>query len=415
MKEKHIILTELLSAALRNKAPNFEKYKGMTIDWQEIFNEARTHQVHSLIYPVVNEINAEVGVEKEIMEAWKQSVLTCGFQMICNQLWIGEVIEILNSFEIKTIVLKGMVVSKWYPHPELRTMGDADILVMEKDLKKTTQLLHGMGYISQKDRKTKHIEFYKKDYIAIELHRLLADCSFIKNADLLNNDAWSEPMEIELGNTKTLALSWEMQIIYCCIHMASHISNQGIGLRQLCDLVVIVEKGSDNINWNIVHDKSIKYGIDQFVSAIFTVCHRLFNLEVPFVFSDCTLSDTSNIDLLIKDILDGGNFGRRDIRRVSANVLVNNAKAGESQKYSNKLINALHLLFPSRSRMLGKYKYIYVKKSPLLLPAAWIHRIVFGIIRRDLKFEHKKAIFQDNSLIDMANKRNNLLEWLKLR
>ncbi len=415
MKGKDIILTELLCAALRKEVVSFEKYRGRNIDWQEIFKEARAHQVHTLIYPIIKEVDTEVGVDKEIMEAWKQSVISCGFQMICNELWIGEVIEILNCYEIKTIVLKGMVVSKWYPHPELRTMGDSDILVMEKDLKKATELLHGMGYSSQKDRNTKHIEFYKKSFIAIELHRLLADYDFIKNADSLNNDAWSKPMEIKLGNTKTLALSWEMQIIHCCIHMASHISYEGIGLRQLCDLVVIVEKGHKEINWNIVQDKSIKYGVDQFMSAIFTVCHKLFNLDIPAIFSNSAEANLSNIDLLIEDILDGGNFGRKDLRRVSANVLVNNTNGGEGQEYRNKLINALHLLFPSRNKMSVKYKYIYVKKSPLLLPAAWIHRIAFGIIRKDYKFEHKKAIFQDNSLIDMASDRNNLLEWLKLR
>lgn len=415
MKEKDIILTELLSASIRNEKVDIESYIGRNTDWQEIFLEAGAHQVHTLIYPAIKSRSESIGLEGTVMERWKQAVMSCGFQMICDEVWIGEVLEILNSYGIKTIVLKGMVINKLYPYPELRTMGDSDILVREKDLEKASEILQGMGYVQKKDINTKHVEFHKDNFITIELHRLLADYSFIRNADTLNNDAWSNPIEITIGNTKTLALSWEMQVVHSLIHMASHISHGGIGLRQLCDLVIIIEKGQDKIDWNIVHHKSIKYGVDHFMFAIFAVCKRLFNVNIPSVLSSEININNEKVELLIEDILTGGNFGKKDLKRTSANVLVNNSGGGKDQLYGNKLVNAINIIFPSRDKMAYRYKYLYVNKNPLLLPVAWIHRIAYGITRRDFNFNHKKAIFKDDSLINMARDRNNLLEWLGLR
>ena len=415
MKEKDILLTEILSIALRGSKASFEKFTGINIDWQELFLEAGAHQVHTLVYPVIKELDKEIGLDSSVMERWKQSVMSCGFQMICDEIWLGEVLEILNSFGIRTIVLKGMVLNKWYPYPELRTMGDADVLVSEKDLDRATELLQGMGYRAEKDKNTKHVEFHKEKFISIELHRLLADYTFIKNSDDLNADAWNDPIEINIGNTKALALSWEMQIVHCCIHMASHISHGGIGLRQLCDLVIAVEKAGDEIDWNIVLTKSIKYGVDHFMFAIFAVCNKLFSMEIPSIIASGFDFNDKKVELLIEDILTGGNFGRKDLQRISANVLVNNSDGGENRQYRNKFLNAINVIFPSRKRMAKRYKYIYVNKSPLLLPVAWIHRIAYGIIRKDYNLKNKKAIFNDDSLISLAKDRNNLLEWLGLR
>ncbi|OPX44818.1 hypothetical protein CLHUN_13720 [Ruminiclostridium hungatei] len=414
MKEKDIILTEILGAAIRNVDMDTEKYRGRHIDWMEIYMEAAAHQVHTLIYPEIKIIHRNIGMEREIMDKWTKSVMSCGFQMLCDEIWVGEVLEILNTYKIQTIILKGMAINKWYPHPELRTMGDADILVHEKDMKKAAEILQGLGYKADKDKKTKHVEFHRQQYISIELHRLLADYNFIENSDLLNIDAWSAPMELDIGNTKALALSWEMQILHFCIHMASHISHGGIGLRQLCDMVVAVEKGYDKIDWNKVVDMSIKYGISHFVNPILQVCNKLFGMILPDIPDFKTDINNDKINFLIEDILSGGNFGRRDINRIATNALTRNLY-GKGLQYNNKMLSTIRIIFPSREKMAERYKYFYINKNPLLLPVAWVHRIAFGIVRKDYSFDNKKALFKDDTLINSARDRNDLLEWLGLR
>lgn len=415
MTAKDTLLIELLTAAIYNREFNIDKYKKECIDWDDIYKEARAHQVHTLIYPVIKGLDPQFGPDEKLMSIWNISVMSCGIQMICDELWLGEVIENLQTVGIKTIILKGMAINKCYPHPELRTMGDADILIQEDDIKRATQALENLGYIASKDKKTKHIEFYKQNAISIELHRLLIDYDFIKNKQSFHDEVWENTIVSDLGSIKVNVLSWEMQILHICIHMAGHISYGGIGLRQLCDLVMVVETKKDEINWNIVRDRAIKYGIDNFIFAIFLVCNQLFKMEIPEEMVFRNINNSEKIDSLINDILSGGNLGNKDIYRTSANILLANSNSYEELKFKNKFTRARHILFPNRNAMAKRKKYLYVNKSPVFLPFAWIHRIVFGLKRKDFNFEDKKALFKDNELNVMASERNSLLEWLGLR
>lgn len=414
MTEKDTLLIEILCAAIFNKEFHIDKTKAEAIDWDEIYKEARIHQVHTLIYPIIKDIDLKIGLDEKLLAVWNISVMSCGIQMICAEVWLGEVLEALNSLEINSIVLKGMAINKCYPKPELRTMGDADLLVHEQDIEKATKTLEMLGYISSKDKKTKHIEFFKENAIAIELHRLLIDYDFMQNKESFHDEIWENTTLVNLGSIKANILSWEMQILHICIHMAAHISYGGIGLRQLCDLVMVVKTKGNEINWNIVRDRAIKYGVDNFINAIFLVCNRLFNIEIPkeIVIKDV---DHQKIDKLIEDILSGGNLGNKDAQRASANILLTNSNNTDGLNYKSKLSRARRILFPSLKIMEKRKKYIYVRKSRILLPFAWVHRIVYGFKRKDLKLSDKKALFQDNELNLMAKERNNLLEWLGLR
>lgn len=415
MKERDIILTELLSAAIRNGEFQIDEYKNKPIEWEDIYAQSMAHQVHTLIYPVIKKIDIQFGPDAKLRALWNISVMSCGIQMICDEVWIGEVIETFNTVGIKAIVLKGMAINKCYPYPELRTMGDADILINEYDIDRATEILKGKGYLPHKDLKTKHIEFLKKNSISIELHRVLTNYDFIQNINELQEEAWNKPIEINIGVTKALALSLEMQVVHLCIHMAVHITYGGIGLRQLCDLVMVVETKRELINWNIVVDMSIKYDIEHFTNGIFLVCSRLFHMEIPREICCKYEKNDEKVDKLIEDILLGGNLGKKDIQRSSANVLINNSFSTQDLEYKNIFSKAIHILFPNREMMARRNKYIYVKRTPLFLPLAWIHRIGYGLVRKDFKYEDKKAIFKDSRLNNIANERNSILEWLGLR
>ncbi len=415
MKEKDIILTDILGAAIRNREFNFEKYKSGSINWSDIYAEASAHQVHTLIYPIIKKLDSQIGPNATLMARWNISVISCGAQMICDEVWLGEVIEALDNAKIQTMVLKGMAVNKCYPYPELRTMGDADILVHESDIDGATEILRELGYIAEKDQKTKHIEFFKKNSISIELHRLLIDYDFMRNKESFHTEIWESPVEINIGMAKAKALSWEMQVLHLCLHMAAHITYGGFGLRQLCDLVMVVEKKIEQINWDIIVGKAIYYGVEQFVFAIFTVCNNLFNMEVPSAILNMNNVSKEKVDELIEDIFLSGAFGKKDMKRSAANVLVNNSNVAKDLEDKNNFSKAVRILFPTREMMAKRCKYLYVKKNPMLLPFAWIHRIVYGLVRKDFDYDDKKALFKDNELNKIAMERNYLLEWLGLK
>jgi len=160
----------------------------------------------------------------------------------------------------------------------------------------------------------------------------LTNDDFVRNIKELQKEAWNKPIELNIGEAKALALSWEMQVLHLCIHMAVHITYGGLGLRQLSDLFVVLETKRELIDWNNVVYMSIKYDIEHFTNGIFLVCSKLFQMDLPYAIASKNEIDNEKIEKLIDDILSGGNFGKKNIQRTSANVLINNSYNTEDLK-----------------------------------------------------------------------------------
>lgn len=418
MEANHKILIELLYSALTNNEIKIdkclEKYGIRYIDWNFLYDEAVAHRIHTIIYPVVKKIDSEKRPCPEILEKWNIEAMACGITSYSYEMWIGEVCNALKEAGIPFIVLKGMAINKCYPSPELRNMGDVDILVHEKDMQKASEVLLLLGYRIINDTNAKHMEFARKNTVPIELHRILSEYEFIKNNNLFYQEIWKNLLEVPLGNSNANILSWDMQILHLCIHMATHLIYKGFGLRQLCDFVVVYQAKKDMINWETVADNSVKFGINQFLLAVFEVCSRLFRIDIPEALKCDEMIQCEQIDSLVNDILKGGAFGQYDIDRTAVNTIMKNI--GNKEKYQkNKIVNAVMILFPSCAKLSNRPYYSYLKAYPHLLPLAWLQRIAYGLTRKDFNFKAKKEIFLNEYLAERARERNALLLWLNLK
>ncbi len=414
MNKNEIILCKLLSAAIR-KQPFTAQEIIKEIDWEELYNEAFSHQVHTIIFPLVEKIFKLYKLDNDIVTKWKKTTTITGMVLLQNYYRMGEVLKVFNDSGIQVIALKGVVLNEFYPQPEFRIMSDIDILVHEYNIKESVKIIEKLGYIPEKDKNTKHIKFSHQDFINIELHRSLIEYDCIKNKQNFEEIVWINPRQIEINNFPVLALSWELQVLHVCIHMAFHTIYEGFGLRQLCDLVLLVESKKTEIDWNIVIEKSKEYGIETFVYALFEVCNRLFQMEIPVELSNKLKGADLYLEKFISDIINSGNLGSKDRKRFSANLLLKNSSNDKNSLHTNRGAQILRFLFPSYKKLANRYKYIYIKKYPVLTPVAWIHRIIYGITRKDIDRNSKISLLNNEELLKIAEERDKLLHWFGLR
>ena len=76
---------------------------------------------------------------------------------------------------------------------------------------------------------------------------------------------------------------------YLIKNLASTLESEygsGFGVRQLADLVLLVEHEGKNINWNNFIEKAKKSGLYKFSLGMFKVCNYLFNMEIPKELND---------------------------------------------------------------------------------------------------------------------------------
>lgn len=414
MNKNQLILASLLSAALRNEdINNLDSFDLHDVDWSHIYEEARAHEVHTLIYPFIKQIKLVYPSEKKLLSKWQSQVLMSG---IIQQKHIEQMEIILNDFNksnINFIPLKGLVLRELYPFPEMRSMGDADILVDQRDIKKACQTLLNMGYKKQ-STDSKHIHFIHNKHMSIEIHFLLiSKDSLNKNTDRFEAEVWVNAKKSYVCNTPSLVLSLEDQLLHLIFHMAVHLSSGGFGLRQLCDLFVLIEKIYDYFNWKELYNKTSEYGVTHFAAALFIICKKLFNMQVPNLYND-QIRDYEYINVLIEDIFSGGIFGNRTMERTIGSIQLRYINPASDNEKNNPLKNIISLLFPPLKRM--GIKYSYAKKSPILIPIVWLHRLLYGLIRRDFTLSEKKTMVIPNKAVseDILN-RAKLLHQFDLK
>ena len=224
-------------------------------------------------------------------------------------------------------------------------MGDADLLIRETDMDNACEILKGLGYIPKKDHHSKHVVLHHSSHLKIELHRELVEYDFLKNRESFNIDVWENLNEVRLLNETVEVLSLEMQIIHICVHMAFHTIYGGFGLRQLCDLVLLTESKYQEVNWESVVKKSKFYGVEKFVSAIFVVCYKLFDMQIPAALRKGNRKDEVYVDKLISDIFMSGTFGFKNEQRVSANAILKNIQKDDQIANTSKLIRMIYYYF----------------------------------------------------------------------
>lgn len=410
MNRHQILFSWLLAAVLRNK--DIENIDIRDVDWEGIYKEAIAHQVHTIIYPIVRVLIPNDPINDILISKWKKEVLLSGMTQIQHVEQIGRLFIEFNKEKIPFIALKGLVLRELYPNPEMRTMGDGDILIEKNHMKEAEKILLRNGYKKLSDD-SKHIHFVHKNHLSIELHHHLINNSLNKEKiSEFEDRVWKNARIAAVCSKPAHILSNEDQILHLCLHMAVHLSSSGFGLRQLCDLSVEIESKKNQIDWNDVFQKTNKYGITTFVTSLLIICNKLLKNDIPGPYQGIYM-DEHCIECLIEDIFSGGNFGRKLNERKIFAIQQPYMKYNDSGYLENSLYSTIQMLFPSRNK-LGE-RYSYVKKYPFLVFAAWVHRIILGIFRKDFNMYEKKSFLIPNLTSSVLIQRIKLLHWMDLK
>ncbi|PNT93567.1 hypothetical protein CDQ83_08730 [Clostridium thermosuccinogenes] len=399
---------ELLSCAIRGKKVD-ERTLGK-YDWKELLEYADVHHVIGLVYSALPKSGEFTGADERLLEQFKKETALTIVGQIQHIRQVAYVLGKFKEVNIPVILLKGLVVRGLYPLPELRTMCDADVLVKESDLGKVDELMKNIGY-AEGEKSPVHVSYFNKDYNRIEVHWTIEDRRFFNDEYGLEEDMWQRAEKTKIGEIEALSFAPEDLALHLCIHMAVHIITGGFGIRQLCDLVLLVEKKGYSINWQSFCEKMEKWGIEKFVSALFMLCNQLFHMPIP----DEIEKNTSRIDMdivdnLAEDIISGGVYGKKDLPYIFANEMAYDHEGRHAGSTTGVMMRLLKLLFPPWDRLSDQYAY--ARKYKILLPVAWLHHIISGIRRREYGWNEKIRFLK--SVIFISRKRHELLKRLEL-
>lgn len=374
-----------LSKAIRNQ----DLTKDIDIEIDSLMEEAKAHDVKGLVYKVLKSQYDLKAYQKEILlQSYTQSRY---FQLALQTL------SKLQEAGIKVVLLKGSVLKSLYPMPDLRTMGDVDILVPKHQLQAVHQVLTELGYTKRKSHNEKH-DVYDGQGFHLEVHWSLVNASRQGGSEAFENELWHHLQEVTINNESFLTLSNEDFLVHLLVHAAGHMKFSGFGIRQLADITLWIE-AHEQLEWDYINKRLNELNIETFSTYVLAACQQLLHLEI-----ESSKVDNVLLEHFIETIFENGVHGHREKDR----QFVHYFAYGRHKQQMCRVW--LQCIFPSRQDLSRRYTYAH--RYPWLLPLAWMHRIIHVIFHP--MFTKKQKLYFFFKTPSLAKQKASLLHALDL-
>lgn len=269
--------------------------------------------------------------------------------------------------------LKGSVLKRLYPQPEMRVMGDCDILIRSEQLDRAGAVMKEQGYTLEET--TDHCyEYRSPDKMVIELHvKLLPDGEI--DLEPYYRDGWWTARPV--GEP---ACRYEMRpedhYVFQFAHFVKHFRGFGAGIKFVIDFRVF-EQAYPDMDMEYVRGELVKLGLDEFYDNI--------QRTISVWFDDAPPDEMT--DYLTERLFDTTVFGVKERGLVSeaySRSKIEQASGKTGSDAAHRRGKWFELFFLPYSAM--KKKYPLLEKWAILLPIFWIVR---GF---DILFFHKNRI-----------------------
>ena len=138
------------------------------VDWAEVYELAVKHNIGGILYTAIRKLPEQQGLQKDIQRELQVHFYASVSRSKEQDMRMVQVIEYLNQKKIFHVLMKGWVLKRYYPIPELRTMGDVDFLIREEDRQRTHEALLQLGFLCTSDKG--FVWCYEKGNTLLEVH-----------------------------------------------------------------------------------------------------------------------------------------------------------------------------------------------------------------------------------------------------
>ncbi len=372
MQELQRGIIDLVRASLTQERAAF----GPDFDWDAAYGIGCRHDMIPMLYYGV----AASGIQppEEIRRKLRLVTMKC---IVLDRNQRSEIEKIVERFEaqgIDYLPLKGVAMKPRYPRSEMRTMGDADILIREEQYADIRPIMGKLGFteILESDHE---LVWDKPGLLHLELHKRLIP-SYNKDYYAYYGDGWKLARRTD---STRYTMRAEDEFIYLFTHCAKHYRNGGVGIRQMADLFVFLRTYPE-LDFQYIETELGKLSLDAF--------YRNIRATLSAWFEDGERTDMT--DYLTDKVFASGSFGTSEAHNLSSG-----ARAAATEKPERvRRHKRIQLIFPSAKAMSRNYPVL--KRCKLLLPFVWVYRWVTvllfrrGNIRRN--FDKVNALTAEN-------------------
>lgn len=288
------------------------------MDWQKLYSFASKQAILGLCFDGIERLGKEYPEElklnpigRELLMTWMGKAQQIRRHNMKVNTVASKLFSMLREDGLRCCILKGQGNALMYPNAYSRNPGDIDVWV-NASREQITEYAKKYFEIGE-DIRYHHLET-SLDGVPVELHFFPCIMNnpfynarlqkwFKRNEDLQCSNVVSLPDGIGEIAIPTTAFN----VVYQLTHLYHHFFDEGIGMRQIIDYYYVV----NNDELLVIRDtlqRELKYlGLWKFAGAVMYVLHEALGLSEEKMIAPM---DEKRGELLLAEILEGGNFGR---------------------------------------------------------------------------------------------------------
>lgn len=342
-----------------------------------IYYIAKKHNLVSIMAQAMENMGFES--DSDVWKRWLKEKNRLIYKSVLMDVEREAIQEFFEKNNIWYMLLKGMVIRKYYPAPELREMADNDILFDNKYSKEVYEFMTARGYKSDDYNKGYHDEYLKPPAYNFEMHRQLVSSKerpkwyeYYKDVKSIlikdTNENRETAANSESNNTSNqFYFSDNDFYVYFIVHTYKHFLNSGMGLRTVLDVYLYVSNLQEKLDFDYIEEQLKKLDAYDFEQTFRSIAFKMFdeNLEDRKWWD---LFDVKEQEML-SYILDAGTYG--NLENSVAHKM--GYTKGEKKKASDKVKYIFRRLFPSMDTIEEFFPFFY--KHKWAIPFLYIYRI----------------------------------------
>ena len=236
---------------------------------------------------------------------------------------VGRFARLMKENGIAYVAFKGLAVARHYPEPFVRTMGDVDFYVPQRDFLRAVDVIErGLHVEMDKEDVDKHYSFDWQG-IRFEMHYQIETFGNRRHQRRFNrmiDEAMAEHTDSfkvcdsDGKETEVCVLPPTEDLIVVFKHWFNHLLVEGVGLRQTLDMAVLLNAYRDKMNVGRLMTALDGIGYMKAFRAMLAMMKQYFGMDWMDSFFVSDRRDERYAGKLMAAVMESGNFGRKAYR-----------------------------------------------------------------------------------------------------
>ena len=308
-----------MRAALWQHEPSTDGFPLGEAEWHQLYFMARKQTVEGIVYDAVCQLPEDLLPPTDLLMDWMREVqvIEATHQQHLRALaWLTARTEAESA--LRPIVLKGLPLASLYPTPSHRVSGDIDLYYGSSAAAEEADRMveswgtpvnrgeQGESIFAISQVPIEHHAFLALSHVPWRKHRLTAWIERTMTKDTATRQVMVENMPVRV-------LSAEIDMVQLGSHNLKHSLNEGIGLRQLCDLALFVCHNQAALAAAPLKDLLSRFGLRRWTDLCLAYCVEHLGLpasKLPYPVK----ASSHLVEAMHREVMQSGNFGKMDDR-----------------------------------------------------------------------------------------------------